>query len=52
MAIYLLNNVNLGPSVGVLGSPLFGQSNSTGRIFDDVSQAANRRIDFRVVFTM
>jgi hypothetical protein len=52
MAINLLNNVNLGPRVGVLGSPLFGQSNSTVRISDDVSQAANHRIDFQVVLTM
>jgi hypothetical protein len=51
-AINLFNNVNLGPRVGVLGSPLFGRSNSTVRIFDDVSQAANRRIDFQLVFTM
>jgi hypothetical protein len=52
----VLNNVNLGSPVGVLGSPLFGQSNSLGGIFGGgggggASQAANRRIDFQMVFS-
>jgi hypothetical protein len=51
IAVNLFNNVNLGPRVGVLGSPLFGQSNSTARLFDDMPQGANRRVDFQAVFT-
>jgi hypothetical protein len=51
----VLNNVNLGSPVGVIGSPLFGQSNSLGGIFGGggggPTQAANRRIDFQVVFS-
>ncbi len=49
----ILNNVNLGSPVGVIGSPLFGQSNSLGGVFGGgtSSQAANRRIDFQVVFS-
>ncbi len=51
----LFNDVNLGPRVGVLGSPLFGQSNSIGGLFGGGPaggfQAANRRIDFQVIFT-
>jgi hypothetical protein len=52
----VLNNVNLGSPVGVIGSPLFGQSNSLGGIFGgggggSPTQAANRRIDFQVVFS-
>ena len=51
----LFNEVNLGPRVGVIGSPLFGQSNSIGGVFGGPgggggSQAANRRIDFQVMF--
>jgi hypothetical protein len=45
----LFNNVNLVPPIGVVGSPLFGQSNAlVGGLFS--SAAANRRIDFRVRF--
>jgi len=49
----VLNNVNLGSPVGVIGSPLFDQSNSLGGVFGGGggSQAANRRIDFQVVFS-
>jgi hypothetical protein len=51
----VLNNVNLGSPVGVIGSPLFDQSNSLGGIFGGggggPSQAANRRIDFQAVFS-
>jgi hypothetical protein len=55
----LLNNVNLGQPVGVINSPLFGQSNSLGGIYGGgaggggggPSQAANRRLDFQVVFS-
>jgi hypothetical protein len=49
----VLNNVNLGSPIGVIGSPLFGQSNSLGGIFGGGggSSAANRRIDFQVVFS-
>jgi hypothetical protein len=49
----ILNNVNLGSPVGVIGSPLFDQSNSLGGVFGGGggSQAANRRIDFQVVFS-
>jgi hypothetical protein len=45
--------VNLGSPVGVIGSPLFDQSNSLGGVFGGGggSQAANRRIDFQVVFS-
>ena len=48
----VLNNVNLGAPVGVIGSPLFDQSNSLGGVFGGGgSQAANRRIDFQAVFS-
>jgi hypothetical protein len=49
----LLNNVNLGSPVGVIGSPLFDQSNSLGGVFGGgaASQAANRRIDFQMIFS-
>jgi hypothetical protein len=60
----LLNNVNLGSPVGVIGSPYFGQSNSLGGLFGGGgpggggpggpgggTQAANRRVDFQVVFS-
>jgi hypothetical protein len=49
----LLNNVNLGSPVGVIGSPLFDQSNSLGGVFGGGggSSAANRRIDFQMVFS-
>ena len=50
----LFNNVNLGPRGGVIGTPLFGQSNSIGGLFGGGgggTQAANRRIDLQAVFT-
>jgi hypothetical protein len=51
----LFNDVNLGPRIGILGSPLFGQSNSLGGLFGGgpggLTQAANRRIDFQAIFT-
>jgi hypothetical protein len=54
----LFNDVNLGPRIGTIGSPLFGQSNSIGGLFGGGpggpgggTQAANRRIDFQAVFT-
>jgi hypothetical protein len=52
----LFNDVNFGPRIGTIGSPLFGQSNSIGGLFGGGgggggTQAANRRIDFQVVFT-
>ena len=49
----VLNNVNLGSPVGVIGSPLFDQSNSLGGVFGGgvASQAANRRIDFQMIFS-
>jgi len=52
----LFNDVNLGPRQGVIGSPLFGQSNSIGGLFGGPgggggTQAANRRIDFQATFT-
>ena len=52
----VFNDVNPGPRVGVVGSPLFDQSNSIGGLFGGgpgggAFQAANRRIDFQVIFT-
>ena len=51
----VLNNVNLGSPVGVVGSRLFDQSNSLGGVFGGggggQSQAMNRRIDFQMVFS-
>ncbi len=51
----LFNDVNLGPRVGVVGSPLFAQSNSIGGLFGGGFggglQAANRRLDLQAVFT-
>lgn len=49
MARNLMNNVNLAQPVGVLKSPLFGQSNAlAGGFFS--SQASNRSIDLQVSF--
>jgi len=46
----LFNNVNLGPPVGVLNSPLFNQSTSlAGGPFS--SQAANRQINLQAAFS-
>jgi hypothetical protein len=48
----VLNNVNLGSPVGVIGSRYFDQSNSLGGVFGGGgSQAANRRIDFQILFS-
>ena len=49
----VLNNVNLGTPQGVIGSPIFGRSNSLGGVFGGgvASQAANRRIDFQIIFS-
>lgn len=49
----VLNNVNLGMPSGVIGSRYFDQSNSLGGTFGGGggSQAANRRIDFQMVFS-
>jgi hypothetical protein len=52
----LFNDVNLGPRGGVIGTPLFGQSDSIGGLFGGGgpgggTQAANRRIDFQATFT-
>jgi hypothetical protein len=45
----VFNNVNLATPIGVVGSPLFGHSNGlVGGFFS--SPAANRRIDFQVMF--
>jgi hypothetical protein len=44
-----INHVNPGPPVGVLGSPLFGQSISLNSAFASV--AGNRTITLRSVFT-
>ena len=50
----LFNDVNLGPRVGLITSPLFGESNSIGGLFGGGPgggpQAANRRIDFQAIF--
>ena len=52
----VLNNVNLGTPLAVVGSPLprlFDHSNSLGGVFGGgaASQAANRRIDFQMIFS-
>jgi hypothetical protein len=45
----VFNNVNLATPIGVVDSPLFGRSNGlVGGFFS--SPAANRRIDFQVMF--
>ena len=46
----LLNHVNPGPPVGVLGSPLFGQSISLNQAFAGTT-SANRTIVLRTLFT-
>jgi hypothetical protein len=46
----LINHVNPGPPVGVLGSPLFGHSISLNPTFGEAT-SANRTITFRTVFT-
>jgi hypothetical protein len=49
MARNVFNTVNLATPIGVLDSPLFGRSNAlAGGFFS--SPAANRRIDFQVMF--
>ena len=51
----LLNHVNLGPPVGNLSSPLFGESNSLaggpGFGFGPASSSANRKIDLLMTFS-
>jgi hypothetical protein len=49
----LFNDVNPGPRGGVIGTPLFGKSDSIGGLFGGGggTQAANRRIDFQATFT-
>ena len=48
----VLNNVNLGSPIGVVGSRLFDQSDSLGGVFGGGGgQAMNRRIDFQMVFS-
>jgi hypothetical protein len=48
----LFNNVNFGPRIGTLTSPLFGQSNSIGGLFSGpTSSSANRRIDLVATFS-
>jgi hypothetical protein len=45
----VFNSVNLAPPIGVIGSPLFGQSNAlAGGFFS--SPSANRRIDLQASF--
>jgi hypothetical protein len=53
----VLNHVNLGSPLGVIGSPLFDRSNSLGGVFGGggvvpgaSTQAMNRRIDFQMIF--
>jgi hypothetical protein len=46
----LFNNVNFGPPIGNLSSPLFGEANSlAGQPYS--SSTANRRVDLQVQFT-
>jgi hypothetical protein len=46
----IFNNVNAATPVGILGSPLFGESNQlAGRPFSDAT--SNRRIDLQLTFT-
>jgi hypothetical protein len=50
----LLNHTNLGPPIGNLSSPLFGQSNATAGAFGGggMNQSAgNRRIELQARFT-
>jgi hypothetical protein len=44
----IFNHVNLGPPIGVLGSPLFGQSTSLSTIFG--SGSANRTVNLETFF--
>jgi len=44
----IFNHVNLGPPIGVLGSPLFGQSTSLTTIFG--SGSANRTVNLETFF--
>lgn len=47
----IFNNVNVGPLIGNLNSPLFGRANSIGGLFSGgPSSSANRRIDLQVTF--
>ena len=52
----VFNDVNLGPRIGNVSSPLFDQSNSIGGLFGGGGwggglTAANRRLDFQVIFS-
>jgi Carboxypeptidase regulatory-like domain len=48
----LFNNVNYGPPIGTLTSPLFGESNSIGGLFgSSLFQSANRRVDLMMTFS-
>lgn len=50
MARNVFNNVNVLPPVGVLGSPLFGESNGlVGRPYSDPT--SNRRVDLQMTFS-
>jgi len=50
MARNVFNNVNVLPPVGILSSPLFGESNGlAGRPYSDSS--SNRRLDLQLTFT-
>jgi hypothetical protein len=44
----IFNHVNLGPPIGVLGSPLFGQSTSLSTVFG--SGSANRTVNLEMFF--
>jgi hypothetical protein len=46
----LLNHVNLGPPIGVLGSPSFGKSNTLAGAMPETT-SANRRVDLQLMFS-
>lgn len=49
----IFNDVNVGPLIGNLNSPLFGRANSLGGVFGGggLSSSANRRIDLQMTFS-
>jgi Carboxypeptidase regulatory-like domain len=51
----LFNNVNVGPLVGNLDSPLFGRANALGGVFGggagNLLSSSNRRIDLQMTFS-
>ena len=48
----IFNNVNVGPLVGNLDSPLFGRANALGGLFaGGPSSSANRRVDLQMTFS-